>query len=91
MDGPGILPSVQATQAFTNPHVANTTPKTGKTGGNDAFFHPFLCLVMKRNEHDMLSKFLKLEPQEFLGLDTKDAYEFILNCYERLYKLGIVP
>ncbi|KAH0672776.1 hypothetical protein KY290_026933 [Solanum tuberosum] len=44
--GPGMLPSVQETQAPTNRLVASTMPKMGGTGGNDAFFHPLLGSVM---------------------------------------------
>uniref|UniRef100_M0ZWW8 'chromo' domain containing protein n=1 Tax=Solanum tuberosum TaxID=4113 RepID=M0ZWW8_SOLTU len=88
--GPGVLPSVQTTQAPANPPNASTAPKTGGTGGNDAFFHPLLGSIMTGNEHEMLTKFLKLKPHVFLGSENEEVYEFILDCYESLHKLGIV-
>uniref|UniRef100_M1DAL0 Uncharacterized protein n=1 Tax=Solanum tuberosum TaxID=4113 RepID=M1DAL0_SOLTU len=75
--GPGVLPSVQATQALTNPHVASTTPKVVGTGGNDAFFRPLLGSVMTGNEREMLTMFFKLKPHVFLGSESEDDYEFI--------------
>uniref|UniRef100_M1DL04 'chromo' domain containing protein n=1 Tax=Solanum tuberosum TaxID=4113 RepID=M1DL04_SOLTU len=72
--GPGVLPSVQATQAPTNPHVASNAPKMGGTGGNDALFRPLLGSVMTGNEHEMLTKFLKLKPSVLLGSENEDAY-----------------
>jgi len=42
--GPGVLPSVQETQAPVNPSIAIIVPKVGGTVGNDAFFRP--CWVL---------------------------------------------
>ncbi|KAH0644574.1 hypothetical protein KY284_032458 [Solanum tuberosum] len=88
--GPGVLPSVQAIQAPTNPLVVSTAPKVDRTGGNNVFFHPLLGSVMTGKEHKILTMFSKLKPLVFLGTKNKDAYEFILDYYERLHKLGIV-
>ncbi|WMV49814.1 hypothetical protein MTR67_043199 [Solanum verrucosum] len=70
-----VLPSVQATQAPTNPLIAIILPKVGGTIGN---------------KHEMLTKFLKLKPLVFHGSESEDEYKFILDCYETLHKLGIV-
>ncbi|XP_015162155.1 uncharacterized protein [Solanum tuberosum] len=88
--GPRMLSSVQATQAPANPSVAITTPNMGGNVGTHALFRLLLGSFMTGNEYDMLTKFLKLKPHVFLGSENEDAYDFILDCYKMLHKLGIV-
>ncbi|WMV58289.1 hypothetical protein MTR67_051674 [Solanum verrucosum] len=77
--GLGVLPTVQATQAPANPPIDITVPKEGgsKLGVNNG------------NEREMLIKFLKFKSPVFHGSESEDAYEFILDCYDRFHKLGI--
>lgn len=68
---PRVIPTVQESQAPTNPPTASIAPKVSGTGGNDAFFHPLLVFVMTGDEHDLLTKFLKLKPSIFLGSQSE--------------------
>lgn len=45
---------------------------------------------MTSNEHEILINILKSKPHVIHYFESEDEYEFIINCYERLRKLGIV-
>lgn len=84
--GPEVLPSAQVP---FNPHVASSEPKKGGNVGTNVSIRPYSGSIMTGNGHDMLTMFLKIKPPIFLGSKTEDTYEFILNYYETLHKLGI--
>lgn len=41
-------------------------------------------------EHELLTKFRKMKPHLFHGSKIGDAFEFTIDNYERIHKLGIV-
>lgn len=53
---------------------------------------PYLVLdfVMIGMEHNLLTKFFKMKPPIFQGTESEDALMFIIDCYERLHKMGII-
>lgn len=87
LDSPRMI---QPSQVLANSPLVNTVPKPVGEVGNVDFFHPLLEFVMTSNNLGMLTMFLKLKSLVFLCLEIKDSYEFILHCYERLHKFGIV-
>ena len=46
--------------------------------------------IMTSDQHELLSKFLKLKPPVFKGTESEDAYDFLVDCHELLHKMGIV-
>ncbi|TMW80152.1 hypothetical protein EJD97_023514, partial [Solanum chilense] len=46
--------------------------------------------IMTNDQHELFSKFLKLKPPVFKGAESEDAYDFLVDCHELLYKMGIV-
>lgn len=88
--GPVVLSYAHASQDPSNPSITITTPTVGGNVSTDVFFHPLLSSVLSSNENELLTKFLKLKPPVFLGFESADVYEIIVDCYEIVHKSGIV-
>ena len=46
--------------------------------------------IMTSDQHELFTKFLKLNPPVFKGDESEDAYDFLVDCHELLHKTDIV-
>lgn len=53
-------------------------------------FRQIMGLVMTGDEHDLFCKFIKIKQPIFPSTESKDAGDFIIDCHERLHKMGLV-
>ena len=45
---------------------------------------------MMSDQHELFTKFLKLKAPLFKGVESEDAYDFLVGFHEMLHKMGIV-
>lgn len=45
---------------------------------------------MTDDKHGLFSKFIKMKPPVFQGIEFEDVFEFLIDFHECLNKLGIV-
>ncbi|KAH0769465.1 hypothetical protein KY290_013446 [Solanum tuberosum] len=43
--------------------------------------------AMTRDKHEVFIVFLRLKPSFFVGTESKDAYDFLVDCHELLHKM----
>lgn len=57
---------------------------------NNVFPHSVLCSVITSMKYDLVTMFLKMKPPNYHGSKSKNAFEFIISCYQILHKMGII-
>ena len=45
---------------------------------------------MMSDQHEVFTKFLKMKPPVFKGVELEDAYDFLVDFHELLHKMDIV-
>lgn len=59
--------------------TTTVAPRMGETLRAEMFLCLMLGPIMIMNEHDMLTKFLRMKPHTFIGFEIEDAFEFIVD------------
>ena len=78
-------PQVQGVQ-----HAAAAAPRMDASLEVGTFPRLTIGPIMTSDQHEILSKFLKLKPPVFKGAESEDAYDFVVDCHELLHKMDIV-
>ena len=71
-------------------HAATVAPRMDASLEIGTFPHLTTGPIMTNIQHELFSKLLKLKPPVFKGAEFEDAYDFLVDCHELLYKMGIV-
>ena len=71
-------------------HAATVAPRMDASLEIGTFPRLTTGPIMTSDQHELFSKFLKLNPPVFKGAESEDAYDFLVDCHELLHKMGIV-
>ena len=71
-------------------HAATVAPRMDASLEIGTFPRLTTGPIMTSDQHELFSKFLKLKPLVFMGAESEDAYDFLVDCHELLHKMGIV-
>ena len=82
--------SAPAPQVPGVPHAAFVAPCMGASLEVDTFPRLTTGSIMTSDQHELFTKFIKLKPPVFKGAESKDAYDFHVDCHELLHKMDIV-
>ncbi|XP_069151175.1 uncharacterized protein [Solanum lycopersicum] len=82
--------SAPAPQVPKVQHAATVAPRMDASLEIGTFPRLTTGPIMTNDQHELFSKFLKLKPPIFKGVESEDAYDFLVDCHELLHKMGIV-
>ncbi|KAF3659901.1 hypothetical protein FXO37_13759 [Capsicum annuum] len=80
-----IVPVIQAPGIYPTISIAH---KMYEASGIDVFPHLILDSMMIGTEYNMLTKFFRMKLPTFQGTEFENAFEFIIDCYDRSQKMG---
>lgn len=90
LEGIGTMLTVPAVQNLGVQHAAVVAPRIKEMSRSDIFLRQVVGPLMTGDEHDLFYKFIKMNPSILYVIESEDAYEYIINCHERLYRMGVV-
>ena len=90
----GLTDQVQTPPVFSAPtpqvsgvqHAAAVSPRMDASLEIGTFPRLTTGPIMKNDQHELFTKFLKLKPPVFKGAEFEDAYDFwliVMSCYIR--------
>ena len=82
--------STQAPQVPEVQHATTVAPRMDASLEIGTFPRLTTGPIMTSDQHELLSKFLKLKHPVFKGAESEDANDFLVDCHELLRKMGIV-
>ena len=94
----GLSDQCQTSPVFSTPapqvpevqHAAAGAPRMDASLEIGTFPRLSTGPIMTSDQHELFTMFLKLKPPVFKGVESEDAYDFLVDCYELLHKMGIV-
>ena len=93
LSDPGQTPPVFSAPAPQVPevqHAASVAPRMDASLEISTFPRLTTGPIMTSDQHELFSKFFKLNPPVFKGSQSEDAYDFLVDCHELLHKMGRV-
>ena len=82
--------SAPAPQVPEVQHAATVAPRMDASLEIGTFPRLTTGPIMTSDQHELFTKFMKLKPPVFKGAESKNAYDFLVDCHELLHKMGIV-